>query len=184
MSAALSTTERQSASDLAARAAVAATVWDHIRRYKCLGGEGARLAAVVENVIAAIQGTIAPSEWADAGDATCVALRQRIGAGSAVAAVLGRTRPDIARMGQYFRADLLGTDAVGRGAGWHKTANCAEMTKAIHDAFVTGELSGGEAFRALKDIVVAALQNGVSASEREAACVGITREIARRLGAG
>jgi hypothetical protein len=121
------------------------------------GGHRARFGAIVENVIAAIQAAVEPSEWARAGDATAEAIERRVIDGSALSAALVRLRPGIAI--SNFDRDYVGTDAVGRGAGWHKTANTVEIAKACNDVMIENDLLGGVLFRALKDIVVTSLSS-------------------------
>jgi hypothetical protein len=173
MSAALSV---PSADELSHRAAVAAEVWDALCQRHMLGGHAARVAAVVENIIAAIQARCEPSEWREAGASTAEAIERRCSEPSAVASVLLRLRPGLGGAG--LQAHHLGTDAVGRGAGWHKTANATEIAKACNDLMATTEIGSGELFRALKDIVVAAAHGGPSARE---VGVGVARLIERRV---
>jgi hypothetical protein len=167
--------------ELAPRAALAAMVWDSIALRRIQGGPRARLGAVVENVIAAMQGAIEPSSWPEAGAATAEAVERRCADGSAVAAVLLRLRPAVADMGSGFRAEDLGTDAVGRGAGWSRTANTVEIAKACNDCIAENDLAGGAVFRALKDITVAAVQGGVGPTGRRGAGVAIGALIRRRM---
>lgn len=176
----LSTREQTRADELGKRAAIGAEVWDGLRQRRMMGGDGARIGAIVENIIAAIQARVEPSEWRQGGASTAEAIERRTGAPSAVAQVLARLRPAIPEAGRSFRAEHLGTDAVGRGAGWWKTANAVEAAKACNDAMVAGEIGSGELFRALKDIVVTAL-HGLGPKEAAEAGGRVARLIERRM---
>jgi hypothetical protein len=166
--------------DLAHRAAVAADVWDALRLRRMIGGEPARLGAIVENIIAAIQAKVEPSRWAEAGASTGEAIASRCSEPSAVASVLIRLRPAIADIGRGFQPSHMGTDAVGRGAGWQKTANTVEIAKACNDVMVDEDLPSGELFRALKDIVVTAL-HALGVKECAEAGIAVARLIERRM---
>ena len=148
------------------------------------GGESARLGAIIENLIAAIQARVEPIEWGAAGSSTAEAIERRCRDRSAVAEVLLRLRPRIADMARGFKASNLGTDAVGRGAGWSKTANTVEIAKACNDVMVDENIPSGALFRALKDIVVAALQGALGDDERIAAGTAVARLIERRMVVG
>jgi len=165
--------------ELAPRAALAAMVWDALLLRRMQGGDRARFGALVENIIAAMQGSIEPSSWAEAGASTAEAIERRCTDGSAVAAVLLRLRPAIGRMPVDYEA--LGTDAVGRGAGWSKTANAVEIAKGCNDVMSENDLTGGAVFRAIKDIVVAAVQGSVGVSGRRAAGAAVGGLIRRRM---
>lgn len=178
MSAALSIAQRSAVGDLSDRASIAASVWDSIIQRRMQDGHRARFGAIVENIVAAIQASVEPSEWARAGDATAETIERRVIDGSALAAVLVRLRPGIAITD--FNRDYLGTDSVGRGAGWHKTANTVEVAKACNDAMVEGDIMGGALFRALKDIVVTAL-SGLPAVGRGDAAREVGALIRRRM---
>lgn len=175
------TTDTRARDELAPRASLAALVWDGLLPRKMQGGDKARFGAIVENIIAAMQGSIEPSQWAEAGAATAEAIERRCRDGSAVAEVLLRLRPAIARMADGFRPDDLGADKVGRGAGWSRTANAVELTKACNDVMSKNELAGGYVFRALKDIAIAAVQGGMGPAERGAAGGAIGGLIRRRM---
>ena len=175
MSAALSSPEQQRADELGHRAASAAEVWDALRQRTMQGGKPALVGAVVENIIAAIQARCEPSEWRQAGASTSEAIHKRC-EGSAVAVVLLQLRPGM--RGIAVTAEHLGTDAVGRGAGWWKTANATEVAKGCNDLMAESNLGSGELFRALKDIVVAVAHGGPSARELGAA---VGRLIERRM---
>lgn len=178
---ALSGSQANAASELGVRAEMAADVWDGVRKRTMIGGEPARLAAVVENIICAIQARVEPSEWCQAGDATAEAIERRVKDGSAVAVVIQRLRPMIGVLARGFRASDLGTDKVGRGAGWNKTANCVEVAKACNDVMVETEMPSGALFRALKDIVITALQSGLTHDEAVSASLAIGSLIRRRM---
>lgn len=165
-------------SDIAPRAAIAAMVWDALSQRRMQGGEKARFGAIVENIIAAMQGAVEPSEWAHAGYETAESIERRCMDGSAAAEVLLRLRPEIGHMG--FDADWLGTDTVGRGAGWSKTANAVELAKACNDVMSENDLMGGYVFRALKDIAVAAIQ-ALPTTERRDAGRAVGTLIMRRM---
>ena len=166
---------------LSDRAATAATVWDALRARTMMGHEPTRLAAVVENIIAAIQARLEPSEWARAGASTGEAIERRCASPSAVGTVLLRLRPGIADAGRGFQLHHLGTDAVGRGAGWWKTANATEIAKACNDVMAENGLGSGEVFRALKDIVVAAVQGAMGLPEAAEVGAAVARLIESRM---
>lgn len=176
----LLTSARQT-DDLAARAAKAASVWDFIRSASIIGPEGARMGALVENIIAAIQGSIAPSEWGEVGAATVDEIIRRCEAPSAVGAVLLQLRPAVAVMGNSFRGHHLGTDKAGRGAGWERTNNGVNIAEACNDAMAVGQLNSGHLFRALKDIVIAAIQGGYSQPEWAKASRQVGETIRKRM---
>lgn len=178
---ALSTSERAAANRAATRAGVAIDLIDAFSHRAMIGNAGMRLAAVVENIIAAIQGAAAPSEWPQIGEAVAEDIERRCSAPSAIAAVVGKVRPAVAAMGGDFRAAMLGTDAVGRGAGWNKTNNAVNYAEACHDAMHGRGHSSGEVFRALKDVVVAAVQVGLAPAEWRAAASAIGTEIRARM---
>lgn len=164
--------------ELAPRAALAAMVWDALSTRCMQGGQRARFGAIVENLIAAMQGAVEPSVWVDAGVSTAESIERRCIDGSAVAAVLLRLRPAIGQ--QIVDISALGTDAVGRGAGWHRTANTVELAKACNDVMVENKLAGGVVFRALKDIVVAGVQ-ALAVAERRGAALAVGALIRRRM---
>jgi hypothetical protein len=145
-----------------------------------IGGEPARLGAIVENIIAAIQAKVEPSRWAEAGASTGEAIASRCSEPSAVASVLIRLRPAIADIGRGFQPLHMGVDAVGRGAGWGKTANAVELAKACNDLMAEEDLPSGELFRALKDIVVTAL-HVLGAAECASSGAAVARLIERRM---
>lgn len=182
MSATVVLPEGRRTSDLADRGAIAADVWDALRQRRMIGGEPARLGAIVENLIAAIQAKVEPSAWAQAGSSTGEAIARRCGEPSAVASVLIRLRPGIADMSRGFQALHMGTDAVGRGAGWRKTANAVEIAKACNDVMADEDLPSGALFRALKDIVVTAL-HALGATECAEAGIAVCGLIERRMAA-
>jgi hypothetical protein len=76
-----------------------------------------------------------------------------------------------------IRADHLGTDATGRGSGWHKTNNAVAVTMALHDAKARTGMSGGELFGALVENVIAAIQGSAAPSE----WAHIGHEVATRI---
>lgn len=152
-------------------------VWGALLRCRMQGNATARFGAIVENVIAAIQGSVAPSEWPQAGDATAEAIERRSIDSSAMALVLLRLHPEITVMG----VGDLGTDAVGRGAGWSRTANTVELAKACNDVMSENDLAGGVVFRALKDIVVTAIVALPEVARRDAA-ITVGGLIRRRMG--
>jgi hypothetical protein len=176
----LATSERQRTSDLAHRASIAADVWDAVRLRRMIGGEPARLGAVIENIVSAIQAKIEPSAWMQAGASTGEAITRRCAEPSAVAATLIRLRPAITDIARGFQPSHMGTDAVGRGAGWGKTANAVEIAKACNDVMADEDLPSGWLFRALKDIVVTALHT-LGPQECAAAGVAVAGLIERRM---
>ena len=80
-----------------------------------------------------------------------------------------------------LRPEHLGTDAVGRGAGWRKTNNAATVAMALNDCMVTAGMSGGELIGALVENVIAAIQASTPAVEWRNAGHAVATLIERRM---
>lgn len=89
--------------------------------------------------------------------------------------------PDIGSLTQGAKSEHLGTDAVGRGAGWQKTSNTVAVTMALHDVKQRAGMSGGELFGALVENVIAAIQGSCSPSEWQHVASEVSARIERRM---
>lgn len=74
----------------------------------------------------------------------------------------------------------LGTDPVGRGAGWRKTNNANAVAMGLHDIRQVTGMSGGELFGALVENVIAAIQGGTAPHAWAEAADGVCDQIKRR----
>lgn len=74
----------------------------------------------------------------------------------------------------------LGTDAVGRGAGWRKTNNANHVAMALADVKQIHNMSGGELFGAMVENVIAAIQGGTGPAQWEEQAAAVCDVIRRR----
>lgn len=91
------------------------------------------------------------------------------------------TRRVVSEIMSGARPEHMGTDAVGRGAGWRKTNNAVALTMALHDAMVRTGMSGGELFGALVENLIAAIQGSCAPSEWRQVGEAVAGEIQRRM---
>jgi hypothetical protein len=80
-----------------------------------------------------------------------------------------------------LRASDLGTDAVGRGAGWQKTNNTIAVSMALADLKARTGMSGPELFGAMVENVIAAIQGSTAPLAWREAGAAVAREIQRRM---
>lgn len=80
-----------------------------------------------------------------------------------------------------MRPHHMGTDAVGRGAGWDKTNNAIAVTMALNDLKARTGMSGGELFGALVENVIAAIQGSAAPSEWRHIGHEVAARIERRM---
>jgi hypothetical protein len=78
-------------------------------------------------------------------------------------------------------SDHLGTDPVGRGAGWRKTQNTVYISQVLHDAKQRSGMSGAELFGAMVENVICAIQGGTAPSQWREVASAVTDEIQRRM---
>lgn len=79
------------------------------------------------------------------------------------------------------KPEHLGTDPVGRGAGWRKTNNALSVTRALWDVKERTGMSGGELFGALVENVIAAIQGSCAPSEWSQVGEEVAARIQRRM---
>ena len=80
-----------------------------------------------------------------------------------------------------LRPEHLGTDKVGRGAGWDKTNATIAVAMALSDVKQLKGLTHGELFGALVENIIAAIQGTVAPSGWRAAGHAVAEEIERRM---
>lgn len=77
--------------------------------------------------------------------------------------------------------DQLGSDAVGRGAGWRKTNVGLACSMALHDLAMRRSIAPGELLGGMVETIISFIQGTSAPSEWREAGEKVTQEINRRM---
>lgn len=80
-----------------------------------------------------------------------------------------------------YLPDSLGTDAVGRGAGWRKTNVGLRCCMALQDMAISENVTPGELLGGMVEALISFIQASAAPSEWRDAGARVTEEIERRM---
>lgn len=80
-----------------------------------------------------------------------------------------------------IRPSHLGSDAVGRGAGWRKTNVGLRCSQVLHDLAVTEGIAPGELFGGMVESMIAFIQASAAPSEWREVGSLVAETIERRM---
>lgn len=84
-------------------------------------------------------------------------------------------------MSSIILPDVLGTDKVGRGAGWRKTNVGLRCSQVLHDLAIRESIDPGELLGGMVESVIAFIQGTSAPSEWRDAGSRVASEIEKRM---